>query len=259
MWNCGKVYGASESRKARTERGINERMELRKWNDLPKFMQVKEVRKYYDILCRKKNSLLLKRMFDITVSVMLLFLFSPVFLVLAIAIKADSEGPVFYRQVRVTQYGRKFRIHKFRSMVSGADKKGTLVTVDGDSRITKVGRLIRNKRLDELPQLIDVLQGNMSFVGVRPEVPKYVRCYTPKMMATLLLPAGITNLTSIYYKDEAKLLDKAEDPDRVYIEKILPEKMEWNLKGIEEFGLWKDIGIMFMTVFSVWGKNYIEK
>lgn len=226
-------------------------MVLRKWDDLPEFMQVKEVRKYYDILCRKKNSLLLKRMFDIAVSVILLFLLSPLFLILAIAIKADSKGPVFYRQIRVTQYGRRFRIHKFRSMVNGADKKGTLVTVDKDSRITKVGRLIRNKRLDELPQLIDVLQGNMSFVGVRPEVPKYVKCYTPKMMSTLLLPAGITNLTSIYYKDEAKLLDEAEDPDRVYIEEILPEKMRWNLKGIEEFGFLKDIGIMFLTVRSI--------
>lgn len=234
-------------------------MVLRKWDDLPEFMQVKEVRKYYDILCRKKNSLLLKRMFDIAVSVILLFLLSPLFLILAIAIKADSKGPVFYRQIRVTQYGRRFRIHKFRSMVNDADKKGTLVTVDKDSRITKVGRLIRNKRLDELPQLIDVLQGNMSFVGVRPEVPKYVKCYTPKMMSTLLLPAGITNLTSIYYKDEAKLLDEAEDPDRVYIEEILPEKMRWNLKGIEEFGFLKDIGIMFMTIFSVWGKKFIDE
>lgn len=226
-------------------------MELRKWNDLPKFMQVKEVRKYYDILCRKKNSLLLKRMFDITVSVMLLFLFSPVFLVLAIAIKADSEGPVFYRQVRVTQYGRRFRIHKFRSMVSGADKKGTLVTVDGDSRITKVGRLIRNKRLDELPQLIDVLQGNMSFVGVRPEVPKYVKEYTPEMMATLLLPAGITSEASIHYKDESRLLKGVKDIDRNYIEQILPEKMKYNLRTLQQFGFWNDIKTMFRTVSAV--------
>ena len=219
-------------------------------------MRVKEVRTYYEILLRKKNSLFLKRMFDIAVSIILLFLFLPIFLVLAVAIKADSKGPVFYRQVRVTQYGKKFRIHKFRSMVNEADQKGTLVTVDGDSRITRVGRMIRNKRLDELPQLIDVLQGNMSFVGVRPEVPKYVKQYTPEMMATLLLPAGITNLASIYYKDEAKLLDGAKEPDRVYVEEILPGKMEWNLRGMEEFGFWRDVWVMVLTGVSVfWGKN----
>lgn len=227
-------------------------MTLRKWEDLPQYMQVKEVRKYYDILYRKKNILLLKRMFDIAVSVILLFLLSPLFLILAIMIKADSKGPVFYRQVRVTQYGRKFRIHKFRSMIDRADEKGSLVTAGDDSRITRAGRLIRDKRLDELPQLIDVLQGNMTFVGVRPEVPKYVKAYTPEMRATLLLPAGITSLASIYYKDEGKLLDNAEDPERIYIEEILPKKMEWNLRGIEGVGFFKEIEVMFMTVFSLW-------
>ncbi len=222
-------------------------------------MQVKEVRKYYEILRRKEKSLFLKRILDVIVSSILLVLFSPVFLILAIAIKADSEGPVFYRQVRVTQYGKKFRIHKFRSMADKADKRGSLVTVEGDSRITRIGRLIRDKRLDELPQLIDVIQGNMTFVGVRPEVPEYVKAYTPEMTATLLLPAGITNLTSIYYKDEGRLLDKTEDPDRIYREKILPEKMKWNLKGMEEYGFWKDVGIMFMTFFSVCGKNYADE
>lgn len=227
-------------------------MTLRKWEDLPQYMQVKEVRKYYDILYRKKNILLLKRMFDIAVSVILLFLLSPLFLILAIVIKADSKGPVFYRQVRVTQYGRKFRIHKFRSMIDRADEKGSLVTAGDDSRITRAGRLIRDKRLDELPQLIDVLQGNMTFVGVRPEVPKYVKAYTPEMRATLLLPAGITSLASIYYKDEGKLLDNAEDPERIYIEEILPKKMGWNLRGIEGVGFFKEIEVMFMTVFSLW-------
>lgn len=222
-------------------------------------MQVKEVRKYYEILRRKEKSLFFKRILDVTVSSILLVLLSPVFLILAIAIKADSEGPVFYRQVRVTQYGKKFRIHKFRSMTDKADQRGSLVTVGGDSRITRIGRLIRDKRLDELPQLIDVIQGNMTFVGVRPEVPKYVKAYTPEMMATLLLPAGITNLTSIYYKDEGRLLDKTEDPDRIYREKILPEKMKWNLKGIEEYGFWKDVRIMFMTFFSVYGKNCADE
>lgn len=229
-------------------------MVLRKWEALPGFMQTDEVRKYYRILQRKKNSLVLKRIFDVTASIILLFLLSPVFFILAAAIKADSKGPVFYRQVRVTQYGKRFRIHKFRSMANNADQIGALVTSDGDSRITRVGQLIRDKRLDEIPQLIDVLLGNMSFVGVRPEVPKYVKEYTPEMMATLLLPAGITSLTSIYYKDEARRLDGAEDPDQMYIKEILPEKMRWNLRGMEEFGFWKDIGIMFMTFFYVWKK-----
>ncbi|MCI8376574.1 MAG: sugar transferase [Lachnospiraceae bacterium] len=224
---------------------------LRRWEELPGSMQVDEVRKYYEILQRKRGSLFWKRVFDMVVSLILLILLSPVFLILAVAIKIDSKGPVFYRQVRVTQYGRKFRIHKFRSMINRADEKGSLVTVGNDSRITRVGRLIRDKRLDELPQLIDVLQGNMSFVGVRPEVPKYVKEYTPEMRATLLLPAGITNLTSIYYKDEAKLLNKAGDPDKVYIEEILPKKMEWNLRGIEEFGFWRDVRTMIETVFVV--------
>ena len=170
-----------------------------------------------------------------------------------------SYGVWRRRQVRVTQYGKKFRIHKFRSMVNDADRQGTLITVDGDSRVTKVGRMIRNKRLDELPQLIDVLQGNMSFVGVRPEVPKYVKHYTPEMMATLLMPAGITNLTSIYYKDEAKLLDKAKDSEQIYIEEILPEKMKWNLRGMEGFGFWREVGIMFQTFFSMCGRKYAIK
>ncbi len=226
-------------------------MMLRKWENLPRFMRNEEVRIYYEALQRKKHSLLLKRIFDIALSAVLLVLLSPVFLVLAVAIKADSKGPVFYRQIRVTQYGKTFRIHKFRSMVNEADKKGTLITINGDSRITKIGKLIREKRLDEIPQLIDVLQGNMSFVGVRPEVPKYVKHYTPEMRATLLLPAGITNVTSVYYKDEAELLDKKKNPDMVYINEILPEKMKWNLKGIKEYGFWKDIGIMFVTLFSV--------
>lgn len=226
-------------------------MVLRKWEDLPECMQVREVRKYYEILERKKNSLVLKRAFDILVSMVLLFLLSPVFLILAIAIKADSKGPVFYRQVRVTQYGKKFRIHKFRSMVDKADQKGSLVTVNGDSRITRVGKLIREKRLDEIPQLIDVLQGNMSFVGVRPEVPKYVKKYTSEMMATLLLPAGITSEASIRYKDEAKMLDGVEDIDKVYIEQILPIKMRYNLEMIQQFGVWNEVKTMIRTVFVV--------
>ena len=194
-------------------------------------------------------------MSDVLLSLLLLILLSPLFLILAIAIKIDSKGPVFYRQERVTQYGKRFRIFKFRSMVVNADK-GSLVTVDNDSRITKVGKFIRKCRLDEICQLIDVFRGTMTFVGTRPEVPKYVSRYTPEMTATLLLPAGVTSLASIYYKDEAELLNSAEDTDKVYVEKILPAKMYYNLKAIEKFGFWRDIKTMFMTVFAVLGKEY---
>ena len=230
-------------------------MRLKKWEDLPKEMQTDEVRKYYDILKKKKVGLFFKRLFDIVVSLSLLVILAPVFAVLAIAIKLDSKGPVFYRQVRLTQYNKKFRIFKFRSMVQDADK-GSQVTVSGDNRITKVGGFIRKLRLDEFCQLIDVLRGTMTFVGTRPEVPKYTEQYTPEMMATLLLPAGVTSLASIYYKDEAKLLDAAEDTDKVYVEDVLPVKMYYNLKAIENFSFWGDIKIMFMTVFAVLGKNY---
>ena len=230
-------------------------MRLRKWENLPPEMQTEEVRKYYDILKKKRVSLFFKRLFDICVSLVLLIVLSPIFLVLSIAIKTDSKGPVFYRQTRVTQYNREFRIFKFRSMVQGADK-GSQVTVENDVRVTRVGKLIRKGRLDEISQLIDVLRGKMTFVGTRPEVPKYTRQYTPEMMATLLLPAGITSLASIYYKDEAELLDSAEDADKVYVEKVLPAKMYYNLKAIEKFSFWGDIKIMFMTFFAVLGKEY---
>ena len=169
-------------------------MMLRKWEDLPQEMRTEEVRPYYDLLRKKQGSLLCKRLFDILASLVLLVLLSPVFLVLAIAIKLDSHGPVFYRQVRVTQYGREFRIFKFRTMVQNADRIGSQVTVSGDSRITRVGKVIRSCRLDEVGQLLNVLGGSMSFVGTRPEVPKYVARYTPEMMATRLssVPQGQT-------------------------------------------------------------------
>lgn len=231
---------------------------LKKWEDLPQELQTAEVRKYYDILKTKKMGLLLKRLFDIFVSLVMLIILSPVFLILAIAIKVDSKGPVFYRQVRVTQYGREFKIHKFRSMVTDADK-GIQLTVGQDSRITKVGKLIRDKRLDEISQLIDVLKGDMTFVGTRPEVPKYVNQYTPEMMATLLLPAGVTSLTSIYYAGEAAILNTSDDPEKAYIEDVLPDKMKWNLRGIEEFSFWGDIKIMVMTFFAMLGKEYAVK
>ena len=230
-------------------------MRLVKWEALPAAMQTPQVREYYDILSKKRGSLFCKRLFDIGVSAVMLVLLSPVFLVLAVVIKLDSPGPVFYRQVRLTQYGKPFRIFKFRTMVQGADK-GSQVTVGGDSRITRVGKVIRKCRLDEIGQLLDVFRGTMTFVGTRPEVPKYAASYTPEMMATFLLPAGVTSLTSIYYKDEERLLNGAEDSDRVYVEKILPGKMRYNLEGIRSFGFFKDIKIMGMTFLAMLGKEY---
>ena len=230
-------------------------MMLKKWEDLPSEMQTEQVRRYYDVLKKKKADLFFKRLFDIVVSSIMLLVLSPTFLILAIAIKIDSRGPVFYRQVRVTQYNKRFRIFKFRSMCQGADK-GSQVTVNRDARVTRVGKLIRGCRLDEISQLIDVWRGKMTFVSVRAEIPKYTEQYTPEMMATLLLPAGVTSLASILYKDEAKLLDGVEDTDKVYVEEILPAKMYYNLKQIEQFSFWNDIKLMFMTVFAVLGKDY---
>lgn len=226
-------------------------MLLKPWDRLPEQLRIPEVRPYYEILCQKRVSLLLKRIFDVIVSLVMLILLSPVFLMLAIAVKIDSSGPVFYRQVRVTQYGKEFRIFKFRTMVADADKIGSQVTVSGDKRITRVGKVIRDCRLDEIGQLLNVFSGDMSFVGTRPEVPKYVQAYTPEMMATLLLPAGVTSEASIRYKDEAELLDNAADADRTYVERVLPEKMHYNLAALKKCGILADLQILIRTVASV--------
>lgn len=225
-------------------------MLLVKWEKLPNEMQLPEVRPYYDILKKKQLSLFFKRLFDIVVSFLMLIILSPIFFILAIAIKLDSEGPVFYRQERVTQYNKHFRIFKFRSMVQDADK-GSLVTVSHDDRITKVGKFIRKYRLDEICQLIDIFRGTMTFVGTRPEVPKYVAKYTPEMMATLLLPAGVTSLASVCYKNEAELLDSSKDPDKTYIEEILPAKMKYNLCSIRELSIANEIKTMVKTIIAV--------
>ena len=224
---------------------------MKKWEDLPPDMQVPEVRTYYDILKRHTGSLILKRIFDIIVASLLLIVLSPVLLVLSILIKTDSKGPVFFRQVRVTRYGKTFRIFKFRTMVNNADKIGTQVTTKGDARVTKIGKKLRGCRLDELPQLLNILTGDMTFIGTRPEVEKYVTHYTNEMKATLLLPAGVTSLASIEYKDEEKLLESADDADQVYIETILPEKMKYNLESIKKFSFIQDIKTMAATVIAV--------
>lgn len=224
---------------------------MRKWNDLPKEMQVEQVKKYYEILQCHKGSLLAKRIFDIIVASLLVVILSPILFLLSILIKIDSPGPVMFRQVRVTTYGKPFRIFKFRTMVNNVDKIGTQVTTKGDSRVTRMGKMLRGCRLDELPQLFNVLKGEMSFVGTRPEVEKYVAHYTDEMKATLLMPAGITSRASIEYKDEERLLESAENADEVYIHQVLPEKMKYNLRAIEKFSFWDDIKTMFATVIAV--------
>lgn len=229
---------------------------LKKWEELPDFMRNDEVKPYYDILKRKKISLVLKRTMDLLGGLILLVLLAIPMAIIAIWIKIDSKGPIFYRQERVTTYGKHFKIHKFRTMVDNADKLGSTVTIDNDSRITKVGAKLRGCRLDELPQIFDLISGNMSFVGTRPEAVKYVKEYKREYTATLLLPAGITSEASIRYKDEAKLLNSANDVDRVYIEDVLPDKMKYNLDSIKNFSFFGDIVIIFRTFFAVVGKDY---
>lgn len=228
---------------------------LRKFKDLPKFMQNDDVKKYYDILHKKRFGLFIKRVFDIVVSLILLIVFSPLLLIISLLIKIDSKGPVFYRQSRITRYGKEFRIFKFRTMIVGADKKGSLVTLKDDDRITRVGNKIRKIRLDELPQLLNVFIGDMSFVGTRPEVKKYVDCYSDEMCATLLMAAGITSDASIMYKDEDKVIEKylknGEKVDDIYVKRILPEKMKYNLDYIKKFNVFRDLKICINTIVKV--------
>lgn len=230
---------------------IIRRYGMKSFDKLPKQFQCDEVKYYYDILSKKTGSLVLKRITDLIFAVMLLVVLIIPIIIIAVAVKATSKGPVFYRQVRVTTYGKNFKILKFRTMVENADKIGSLVTTDSDSRVTKVGRFLRKYRLDELPQIFNVLSGSMSVVGTRPEVPKYVEQYKPEYFATLLIPAGITSLASIMYKDEEKLLSSEQDVDKVYIEKILPEKMKYNLQYTENFGFRSDLKLMLKTVKEV--------
>lgn len=230
-------------------------MILKEFKELPKEMQNDSVLKYYDVLKQKKIMLLLKRFLDFIGSLILLILLSPILIILAILIKIDSKGPVFYRQERVTTNGKIFKIFKFRTMIQDADKRGALITGKQDSRITRIGNKIRKCRLDELPQLINILKGEMSFVGTRPEVKKYVDMYTDEMKATLLMPAGVTSMASIKFKDEDEIISKqtkkGKTIDEAYVNDILPEKMKWNLEYIEKFSILEDIKICIETVIKV--------
>ena len=230
-------------------------MILKEFKELPKEMQNDSVLKYYDILKQKKIMLLLKRFLDFIGSLILLILLSPILIILAILIKIDSKGPVFYRQERVTTNGKIFKIFKFRTMIQDADKRGALITGKQDSRITRIGNKIKKCRLDELPQLINILKGEMSFVGTRPEVKKYVDMYTDEMKATLLMPAGVTSMASIKFKDEDEIISKqtksGKTVEKAYVNDILPEKMKWNLEYIKKFSIFEDLKICIETVIKV--------
>ncbi len=228
-------------------------MSLKKYDSLPEFMKNAEVKEYYDILSERKGQLTLKRFFDLIGGTIGTIVLLPIMAVLAIIIKLESKGPALFKQVRVTQYGREFKILKFRTMVVNAEKLGTQVTSKNDPRVTKVGRFLRKYRLDELPQIINILKGDLSFVGTRPEVPKFVKEYTSDMIATLLLPAGVTSEASIEFKDEEKILDNSHNVDNDYIYKVLPLKMKYNLKYIKQFTVLYDFKIMLRTVGAVLG------
>ncbi len=218
---------------------------------LNKFNDSQEVKQYRNILKKKRINLFIKRVFDIILSLILIILFCPIMIIIALIIKLDSKGPVFYRQVRVTKNGKLFRIFKFRTMVNNADKIGTLVTTNNDARVTRVGKFLRKYRIDEISQVLNVFWGTMSFVGTRPEVEKYVLEYSSEMMASLLLPAGVTSLASIKFKDEDELLNASECVDKTYIEDILPKKMNYNLEYIAKYNFFKDIKIMILTAIAV--------
>ena len=229
---------------------------LKRWEDLPDFMKIDEVWPYWKILWDKRYQLGLKRIFDVIIALLLLIVLIIPMIVIAIWIKLDSKGPVFYRQERVTIYGKCFKIHKFRTMIENADQIGSTITSSNDYRITRSGTILRYYRLDELPQIFDILIGNMSFVGTRPEATKYVFSYKKEYYATFLMLAGITSEASIRYKDEDRLLFNKQNIDQVYVERILPAKMTWNLESIRRFCFLRDILTMFRTVFAILGKNY---
>ena len=229
---------------------------LKKWDDLPDFMRVPEVKPYYDHLNSIKWQLLLKRIFDFQLALVLLIILAIPMLLIAIWVCLDSKGGPIYRQERITTYGKRFQIHKFRTMVTGTDRNGLLLTAKSDSRITRAGMILRHCHLDEMPQLLDVLAGNMSFVGTRAEVADYVEKYRPEYYATLLMPAGITSEATIRYKDEYRLLDAAKDNEKVYLEEILPAKMKWNLESIRRFRFLREVLTIFRTLLAILGKTY---
>ncbi len=227
---------------------------MRSFEKLPEYMQNDAVKRYYDIVHKKVVSRVLKRLFDIILSIIIIIILLIPMVIISCIVGLGSKGGVIFKQKRVTAYGKTFYILKFRTMISGADKKGSQVTAANDSRITPQGRVLRKLRLDELPQIFNVLKGDMSIVGTRPEVPKYVEKYTPEMYATLLLPAGITSPASIKFKNEQELLKNSSSIDADYVEKVLPEKMKYNLEYTERFNIFYDLKVIIATFFGVFFK-----
>ena len=226
-------------------------MLLSPWHKLPPQMRNSAVKPYYGIFVTKKIQLLAKRLFDFFAASLMLLVLSPLILVITVAIKIDSKGPVFFTQTRVTVNCKLFKIIKFRTMCENAEQIGTQVTTFKDKRITRTGAFLRKYHLDEIPQLLNIIIGDMSFVGTRPEVPKYVEKYTPEMYATLLLPAGVTSKCSIEYKDEEKFLTNASNADETYINEVLPQKMKINLESIKNFSLLSELKVTIDTMLAV--------
>ncbi len=224
---------------------------LRSWDKLPARLQTNAVRPYYEVLQRHKLALVCKRLCDLLLAILLLVLLALPMLVIALLIKLEDRGPIFFRQERVTQYCRIFRIFKFRTMTVKQDAKASQVTTKNDNRITRIGHFLRKTRLDELPQLFNILTGDMSLVGTRPEVETFVNSYSPEMYATLLLPAGVTSLASIEYKDEARLLSEADDPHQTYVDKVLPAKMKINLEQLANFSFAQELSLLLKTVLAI--------
>lgn len=226
-------------------------MMLTKWEKLPDNFKTDIIKEYYDVLKTKQTQLIFKRAFDILFSLLFAIVLLPFLLIMSILVVIDSGFPILYLQERVTKNGNKFKIFKFRTMVNNADKIGSLVTTHNDNRITKIGKILRKLRLDELPQIFNILLGSMSFVGTRPEVQKYVDAYSDEMVATLLLPAGVTSTASIEYKDESELLENCENVDETYINTVLPQKMQYNLQYLKDFSLLGDIKILIKTAIAL--------
>lgn len=204
-----------------------------------------------EILEKRKIQLILKRIFDIIVSFIGLLVLLPIFMIIAFIIKVDSKGPIFFRQIRIGKNGKKFKIFKFRTMVVDAEKKGMQITIDGDNRITRAGYILRKSKLDELPQLINVLKGDMSFVGPRPEVPRYVAMYDERQRSILKVTPGITDIASIEFRDENSLLAKSKNPEETYKKEIIPRKIELNMEYIKNMSVIYDIGLILKTICKI--------
>jgi len=229
-------------------------MHITKFEALPKKMQTEQVKRYLDILQHKKASLFFKRILGVTLCLFCAIIASPFMLLFAILIKLTSKGPVLFKQERVGKDMKSFYILKFRTMVFDADKKGIQLTTGNDARITGFGKFLRAINMDEMPQLFNVIKGDMFIIGTRPEVKRYVDCYTDEMYATLLLPPGMLSLASIKYKNENDLLTTSADPQKTYINTILPDKMKYNLEYLEQISIATDLKLIGKSIACAFKK-----